>query len=357
MSGLPIPDPMTFAIRALEARGALSDTDPQGPYLLIPEEQARALQIPTELRLSERPDRPGAVFCGLGSALLDQLCQGFRGNPLRGTFRIDTAPPRPAQATSLAQRLVFRNAIHEVHEAGVLPAAYGTLLASYVAEADDRHEGLVTRCSSLSDGAFPDESARRFIEPGLWPDDLHLERVAPEAGTDALAALLPAVERLIERVHLPPLMEGLSRRKERDHERIAAYFADLIGEARSPRRKADEAAIERKVEHLLAERDSKLRDLDTRYTLRVRIAVVALVVVVVPSVSVRLLVRRRKESRELRVRLPAQGVSLDTLCCEGCDGAAPRPAVCDRKLHLLCEVCVPGAQGRFDCPACARRSD
>lgn len=356
MSALPLPDPARFALQALEARGALSDQDEQGPYLLLPDDQARTLQTPVELRLHERPDIPGTVFCGLGSALLDQLCQGLRVGPFQATLRLDLPPPRPAQASSLAQRLVFRNAVHEVQDAGPLQSAYGTMIASYVAEADDRHEGLVSLTANLADGAEPDEAVCRLLNPLLWPEDLSPELIASGDLSVAISWLLSPLERLIEQQHIPPLMEGLARRKLRDHERISAYFSELISEARAPRRKADDAAIASKVEHLLAERDSKLRDLDTRYTLRVRISLVATVVVVIPTVSVRLLLRRRKESRELRVRLPAQASALDMFRCEGCGFSAPRPAVCDQKLHLLCERCVPSAQGRFDCPACHPRA-
>ncbi|MCU0654686.1 MAG: hypothetical protein MUF64_05170 [Polyangiaceae bacterium] len=354
MSRADLPDPIQFTQRALEALGALSDLDDRGPYLLLPEDQAQRLQSPTELRPSERPDVPGTVFCGLGSALLDQLCQDLRGGPFQATFRLDLPPPRPAQATSLAQRIVFRNAIHEVLDAGPLVASYGTMVSSYVAEADDRYEGLVSATACLTDGGLPDASVRRWLDPGLWPEDLTPESLAPGAIADAISWLWPRIEQQVEQQCLPPLLEALGRRKLRDHERIAAYFAELIEEARAPRRKADEGAIRSKVEHLLAERDAKLRELDPRYTLRVRVHPVATVVVILPSVSVRLLVRRRKESRELRVRLPAQASALDAFCCEGCGSSAPQPAVCDLKLHLLCDRCVPAPQGRFDCPACHR---
>lgn len=352
MSALPLPDPIRFAVRALEARDALSDEDEQGPYLLLPEKEARVLQVPTELRLAERPDTPGSVFCGLGSSLLDQLCQGLRSEPVGTSVRLDAPAPRPAQATSLAQRLVFRNAIHEVQDAGPMLTTYLTLALTYVAEADDRNEGLLVKTVALADGAEPDSSLRAVLDPTGWSEDLPLEPWPPEDSSAALARLLPRLQRQVEAVHLPPLLDSLGRRKQRDHERIEAYFAELIGEARAPRRKTDEEAIARKVEHLLSERDTKLRDLDARYALRVRIQVAAVVQTAVPSLVVKVLVRRRKESREVRVRLPARAAALDTFRCEGCGEATTRPAVCDLKLHLLCEACVPVAQGRFDCPAC-----
>lgn len=168
----------------------------------------------------------------------------------------------------------------------------------------------------------------------------------------ALRWLLPRVERQVHRQQVPPLLEALGRRKQRDHERIEAYFGELIDETRSPRRKTDPEAIARKVDHLLAERDTKLRDLDARYALRVRLHVAALVTTTMPALLARVRVKRRKDSRELTLRLPARAGALDTLTCEGCGEPTARPAFCDQKLHIVCEACVPAAQGRFDCPAC-----
>lgn len=357
MSALPLPDPVEFTLRALETRGALADQDEQGPYLLLPEAQARALQVPAELRPHPRPDAPGTVFCGLGSALLDQLCQSLRGEPRLTFARLEAPTPRTAQATSLAQRLVLRNAIHEVQEAGALVATYVTVVATYVAEADDRHEGLLVRTACASDGAEPDASLLDLLDPTGWTHEALPEQGPTEDPLPAFRWLLPRLERQMHRQHLPAIVEGLTRRKQRDHERIEAYFSELIDEARAPRRKTEQAAIARKVEHLLTERDSKLKDLDARYALRVRLQAAAVVVTTVPALVVKVLVRRRKESRELSLRLPARASALDHLCCEGCGEATPRPAFCDLRMHLLCEACVPAAQGRFDCPACkpARR--
>lgn len=352
MTALSLPDPTAFTLRALESRGALADQDEQGPYLLLPDDQARVLQVPPELRLNPRPDVAGTVFCGLGSALLDQLCQSLRGDMLSAAVRLDAPAPRAAQATSLAQRLVLRNAIHEVADVAQWQATYVTLVSTYVAEADDRHEGLVVRSACLADGAEPDPGLAAALDPTQWSPDLRPEPAPDEDPTPALRWLRPRTERQVQREHIPPVLEALSRRKQRDYERIEAYFGEMIDEARAPRRKTDREAVARKVEHLLAERDTKLRDLDARYALRVHLHAAALVVTTVPALLVRVRVKRRKDSRELTLRLPARAGALDTLTCEGCGEGTSRPALCDQKLHIICETCVPAAQGRFDCPAC-----
>ena len=110
-----------------------------------------------------------------------------------------------------------------------------------------------------------------------------------------------------------------------------------------------------KVAHLVAERDAKLSDLPARFALRVQLSVVALVCARLPVVRLTLQVQRRKLTRELYVRLPAGAHALDRLACDGCPGTTARPALCDDRLHVLCEVCLPNAQGRPRCPVCLRR--
>jgi len=147
----------------------------------------------------------------------------------------------------------------------------------------------------------------------------------------------------------------VARRLARDHERIAAYFAALVAEARAPRRKVDPKAVEAKVMHLVAERDKKLRDLGERYALRVRASLAAVAWAELPAALVAVKLRRRKEAREITRRVPAFAQAVDRLACEGCGAPTGKPAACDDRLHLLCEACAPSAQGRIACPACARR--
>jgi hypothetical protein len=145
---------------------------------------------------------------------------------------------------------------------------------------------------------------------------------------------------------------AVARRHARDHRRIEEYFAALAADAAAPRRRIAPEAVRQKLEHLVAERDAKLRDLASRYLLRVSLEPVALVRVAVPATTVRLHVRRRKREGELVLRLPAGAQAFDRPACAGCGAATARPAVCDERLHVLCEACVPQAQGRPDCRAC-----
>jgi hypothetical protein len=158
---------------------------------------------------------------------------------------------------------------------------------------------------------------------------------------------------------LANIRSNLQRRKERDHARIVSYFSDLARDAGRVRgrARADAEALSTKLDHFSRERDAKLADLDVRFALRVILRPVALLRLQVPVARARLRLRRRKEARELFLRLPAEACRFDRPSCEACEQPLDHPAVCDTALHLLCNACAPEARGRLSCPACSRLSD
>jgi hypothetical protein len=352
MSGLeagPVPEPLTFTARALARRGALLEEEGGEVLALLPPELARELGLGEEVRLSAE-EREGAVACGLGTPLLEAVVgEARREVPVAAARLVREPMPKAGHARSLAERYVIRNGVAEVLEAAGGETTYLLAWLAYEAEADERHEGVVEVGVHPRDGALPDEEFLTACDAGAEGAWVTLPRptVEPEAWR-WLARHAPAVE---ERA-LRGVREVTARRHARDYERMAEYYAAMVEEARAPRRRVDAETVEAKVRHLLAERDSKLRDLAERFTLRVHTRLAAALWAAVPVAWVRLRVRRRKGERELLLRLPAGAHGFDRLPCEGCPGTTERPALCDERLHVLCETCVPQATGRPRCPAC-----
>jgi hypothetical protein len=347
-----VPDPLAFTTQALAGRGALvEEGEAEGEALaLLPRELARELGLSEEVRLSA-VEGEGTVACGLGTPLLEAVVGAARQQVPVAAARVVREPaPKAGHARSLAERYLVRNGVAEVLEARGGEGTYLVAWLAYVAEADERHEGVVALGVSAADGAVPDEGFLAGCEVEAE------EALVPWPGV----GVVPGVERwlvryapgVVERA-LRGVREATARRHARDHERMAEYYAAMVAEARAPRRRVDAAAVEAKVKHLEAERDSKLRDLEERFTLRVQARLAAALWVAVPVVHARLRVRRRKGERELALRLPAGAQGFDRLPCEGCAGTTERPALCDERLHVLCDTCVPQTTGRPRCPACA----
>ncbi len=353
MSALPL-DPLGFVVDALSAEGAVAERSLDGSRAaaLLPAEAARRLSLPEDVTLAAAPEAEGEAACGLGSPLLEKLVGEARARCPVASLRLEVDPPRPAHVRALADRFVLRNGLAEVGMVSPAPARYAAVYVAYAVEADDRREGLV-RVVTAPDGGEPDEAAAARLD--LAFPDLAAAPAEPVGAPGEAARWIALRAAHAARRAAGPIVADVARRQARDHERIAEYFAALAAEARAPRRKVDDKAVEAKVAHLVAERDKKLRDLGERYAVRVRASLAAVAWAELPAALVAVKLRRRKETRDITLRVPAQAHAVDRLACEGCGAPTGKPAACDDRLHLLCEACAPSAQGRIACPACARR--
>ncbi|MSP59782.1 MAG: hypothetical protein EXR72_05465 [Myxococcales bacterium] len=350
MSGALI-DPLGFTLEALVAGGALVEQAQGGAMAVLPAEAARDLGLAEEVRLGLDLDAPGVVPCGLGTPLLERLISQARARTPVAAVRLDLDGPRIAQARAVAERFVVRNGLADLVDATPGEATYVAAAIAWVAEADDRWEGTFTVVVEARDGGAPDEEFAALLDPARC-----LVRRSPSTATVPPSAVAWIARRAActAGATVAEIRDSVARRQTRDHARIVEYFAALITEARRPRRATAPEAITAKLGQLVAERDAKVRDLATRYAVRVSLAPAAVVCATARTVNLRLHLRRRKAARDLVVRLPAGARALDRLACEGCPATTPRPALCDDRLHLLCEECLPTTQGRPRCPACAQ---
>jgi hypothetical protein len=351
-----LPDPLEYSADALSSAGALVERDAEGLLAVLPDDLARELGVAEECRLVARaPEAPreDLLVCGLGAPALERLATRSEGATAVAAARLEVEPPRPRQARALAERFAVRNAPSEPIEVGANLASYLVCWLAWSAEADDRYDGVVRASVCLDDLGAPDPGLLELADPLRDPSRFHEAPLAvePPALRRALALAAARAERGLE-APLAAVRSLVARRLRRDHERIAEYFEGLARDARASRRRVEPAAIEAKLAHLRLERDAKLRALGERYRLRVALAPIALLRIEVPALEVRLRVRRRKLAGELRVRLAPGASALDQLACDACPGTTAQPVVCDERLHVLCEVCAPSAQGRPSCGAC-----
>jgi hypothetical protein len=349
-----IPDPLTFASDALAARGALVEVVDDGCLAIIPPALSRELGVPETCTFAAdlgcAPQ--DAVSCAIGSPLLDRLGEAVRASVPFAALATAAEAPRAGQARSLAERFTLRNAIFDVTAARVTDTHYLIAWFAWRAEADDRYDGIFALALHAGDGSEPESALSSLVDPTGTARGLTLGLLPPPAPSGEIVEIMARRATSAARVAITTASAAVARRHARDYRRIDEYFAALARDARAPKRRVEPAAIEQKIGHLARERDVKLHDLAERYALRVSLEPVALVALTVPAVCVQLRVRRRKREGELVLRLPAMAASLDRLTCAACGGSTARPAVCDDALHVLCEECVPQAQGRPECRAC-----
>jgi hypothetical protein len=344
--------PLAFVEEALAARGALVEAADWEVLAVLPPPLAAALGVAEDIRLSLDPGAAGCVPCGFGAPVLEALVSEARAAVPTAWVRLEGRPPSAAQAQAAASRLVLRNGLCDWLDVTPGEATYVSAYFALAAEADDRHEALVHVVMEAASGGEPDPALGALLDPLSASARVLASDVGPRPGdVDRLAARAT----FAAREALGPFCASVERRKDRDRQRIEEYFAALVADARAPRRPVPEASIRAKVEHLEAERRQKLRDLDARFTVRGTLTPAAFVVARVPVARVRVRVRRRKAEGEITLTVPADARSPDRVPCAGCPRSTLRPVACDDRLHLLCEVCTPAAQGRPRCLACNRR--
>jgi len=349
-------DPLAFTLDALSARGGLVESQLDTAVAVLPTAVARELKLPEECLLTAASEGVGTINCGLGTALLDRLIEEARSAFHVAHVSLDVTAPRPTRARSLAEAFAVRNGVTQFLE--VLPGTteYLFVAANWIAQADDSFEGIVQACVESTTGSQPDIGFESLVASAVSGAQAARDRSNPQSFASQesnvtgqrLAALLESRASKAA----APVRAGVIRRHAREYRQITEYYAAMCAEVKKPRRKLDEQTLAARLSAVLSDRDSKLRDLDQRFRLRIALTPIALVAVTVPSVTARLQVRRRQAERVLSLRLPAEAQNLDSLACEGCLGFTHRPAVCDARLHLLCESCIPEAKGRFTCPAC-----
>ena len=344
-------DALAFVTDELTARGGLVEVDGDRALVILPGPVAGRLELAESMVLAVHPAE-GAVACGLGSPLLDRLITDVRASIPLASIAWGAEAPRLASAERLAERWFVRNGVASVLGVTHASATYLAGVFAWTAEADDRYEGLVLAVAHGTTASEPDEPVTAAIARMIGGDDAGTLEARGTSGAVDATGVVARRAALAIGPRLDEVTAAVVRRRDRERGRIDEYFGALITEAKRPRRQIARAAIGARVAALEAERAAKHRDLDARYTLRLRLEPVALVAVSMRVAEVRVRLRRRKGERELALHVPPGARAPDALACVACAATTSAPLLCDDALHILCERCAPDPNGRPRCPAC-----
>ncbi|HEX8702498.1 MAG TPA: hypothetical protein VF815_26930 [Myxococcaceae bacterium] len=343
--------PLAFVEAWSTHRGAVVEANDEGLEILQPAALASVLGVPEHARYRQQPEG-GAVWVGYGSPVLEKLLQEATGRvPWAALTLVPHSPPREAAARTAAERFVLRNAVHELEHVLVGTAPRLVAYVRYSLLTDDRREGLVEESVSVR---------QRVSVPGFWEaarvsGELRPAPLPPRGGElhEALKAAWMRAERQA-RVQSQAFLEGFTRRQERDMRRVEEYFQGLRAELGKRARRGKLAAedLSLKAAAIERERAGKLQELKDRGQVRLEAAVAAAVWLEAPVATLTLRARRRKAERTLALEYDFVTLHLVGPACDRCGADAPQPALCDERLHTLCAVCVPRAEGRWTCPAC-----
>jgi hypothetical protein len=174
--------------------------------------------------------------------------------------------------------------------------------------------------------------------PVVWSDE-------PALTPKTLSALLERARQAVTGElgeTLSHLQNRLARFLELDRARLSDYYADLLKDAEPRLKKADEdrhSALESKIAVIIAERQSKLADVEQKYHLRIQLELVSLAIVTLPKLDLTIEICKRAATIKRTVSWNPLMHVVDPLACDVCNYSGTTLHLCDNG-HLVHADCL-----------------
>jgi len=225
------------------------------------------------------------------------------------------------------------------------------------ADADERREEVQLICVSADGVGCPKLPELIFRKAFDWePLELEVSEI-PDNKLDIL--FMVACDRALRQVDqsLSEFKKSITRHHVRDIHRIEMYFQDLTNEMEQEiqRRQLKGADLEirrEKMDQYAAEKSRKLSALKDKYSLRLALRPLALLLIRLPIRRFDILIKRRKGKRRLSLVYNLLSKGFDAMICDACGTDTYTLGFCDEALHLLCSACLSMVTNRKKCPRC-----
>lgn len=370
----------------LEKHGAAVDAiDPEGLEVLAPPPLQQAMRIPELARLGFGAELPAhAQRVSLDVDLLERLdgLLGTHGQYARRILTTDNPQPNHPERI-LEHTLELHNAVYRLLHVKPAWTRYLILRFRYTAISDEKREGVLDFGCNLANRAMLDDMLPALLAGAEGPS------APPPVPLPALPALPWKPQQLstvLERA-LPPRLRhqldaffaSMTRRQERDLQRLYAYHHDLQREAAkrlttraareelTDKQQSEQTREHQRLEAIAREYQAKVNDVRRKYAMKVELAWLQTLELVMPVQRFTVSIKRRKGERQLILDWNPLTRQLDQPPCEfSYTWERPRE-VCDEALHLVspathgpcpacgkayCRACHPKT-----CPKCGRASD
>jgi hypothetical protein len=269
-------------------------------------------------------------------------------------LRLPALAPRIHTESVLARELIIQNGIYRLVEDYSGSAEYFVFTFQYTVESDERSTGLMKVALNTAAQSYVPQVHAFWNAVQLELEDDPEFRMPGEL----LVRMQPFAGAIVQD-QVRPLITGLeqtaNRRLARDCARVESYYRELLAQIdkRIKRKSGDAAANEAvekersRAEATELDRNAKLDDLVRKYSLRVQIQLVSVLVMRLPvrEIVVRLIRKKEERTRTLHWNLFLK--RLEQVLCEKCGRPAHPLNLCE-KVHCLCQQCFCG------CPKCGR---
>lgn len=375
----------------LTYNGAIIESQKDGSIdLLVPPEVSKALSVAeyTRLCFSYENDDNEAVYASYDSDFFSSIGRLFDGN---GRFSIvtieDYIPNIEKLQKTLPEKIPFGNATFRFDKTEVQEISYLLVNLKYVALSDEKHEGVISLLINETNlSAMPFYLDTERLKEVL-NESINIER--HEIGKVLRSAYRASVR--IAKEELRDFIKSLERRLNRDIKRVYEYYETLKEETKNIiKRKVFDADIKdganlfrnkhlssgdeyernrlfekqiedrnlkgegiekllQKLDAIEAEREWKVQDIITKYSLNIRLDMISAIRVETKAPLFWINIKRRLSSRRFPVTFNPISKRIDALPCESCFNPQMPYYICDDKLHIICADCFR------KCPNCGKQ--
>lgn len=345
-----------FTATVLTSRGALAEMDGANLHLALPPELASRVGLREYQHLvfdpridpaiapaeSVRVDFDSPLVEALG-ALLDPAARlAFVDAPFPPLKPID--PLR-----ELERGVTVRNGVVRLRECVAVQTIYVCFVMEYEALADERRGGIIELWVNADAGSVIDWPAA--VLEAAEPREALVSDLGPRL--QAAATLARRAAEGVVRRRLDDFFGSLERRRAGDLRRLREYFDGIHQEIQRKVQRATRPEKRASEQHRLdATADAyrtRVADLVDRYSVRVRVRPLSVVVCVAPAYRLNVQLLRRSAKSEVTLSWNALNRALEPRCCDGCARPIRIVDLCDDRVHYLCDGCF------LLCPACGRR--
>lgn len=295
-------------LSTLEKLVSLHDgvAEPDGEQVLnvlLTENIAQALNLPSDASLTTRADIPNSFFVTYHSELLNKFSSllADRGLVTALEVKFDGYLKTTGFEKLVLQKLIPQNGLIRFIDAKPEITRYIWCHVAYTAEADEKRIGMVSFIINELTGVTPVEIGDAlFWESDIIPVDS--QQKPPTMSFEELSKLIEKTSNKLIKAELENWHGRLARARARDEERLHTYYgtisSEICSKIESRRLMGEDKDKElARLEATNRELERKLADLKERYALSVEAFMHSAMVIHLPTVQIQCSLQRKKAKR------------------------------------------------------------
>lgn len=318
---------------------------------LLPDEIQKAWNVADYVCFEfEDQHRKDAIAVTLESDWLEKFIQSLKTQG-RSCFvepEVAAFQKIPDMERLISKELVLLNAIYKTKECKETTTCYSTTIAKAIATSDEKKEDLLTLTVNESNSLLSNHLTDLLLQSSTMPVNGDYVRHEKTLKTDKeLSSIFSFLFKAECNQKFSPFLNGMERRMRRDLDRLWQYYTDMqnqILEKVAPKWKTnalyDIRLEKQKLQSIEREYNSKIADLQRKYSISLEYEVLQWSRARLPVYRVEVDIQRRKNFRKIFFDYNPLSRKLDSLHCEVCGKLSVSFEIEDDTLKFIGQCCV-----------------